>query len=46
MTRASVQIFVHAICCAKIKGTDSDPVKELQKHDEPPPPPESATSSE
>jgi len=46
MTRASVQIFVHAICCAKIKGTDSDPVKELQKHDDPPPPVDTDGSSQ
>lgn len=45
MSRASLQIFVHAVCCAKIKNADCDPVKELAKHDEPPPPPDDTDTS-
>ena len=40
MSRATLQIFVHAICCAKVKS-DVDPIKELDKHDIPPAPPPS-----
>lgn len=44
MSRATLQIFVHAICCAKVKS-DVDPIKELDKHDIPPAPPPSETES-
>ena len=44
MSRATLQIFVHAICCAKVKS-DVDPIKELDKHDVPPPPPPSDVES-
>lgn len=46
MSRATLQIFVHAICCAKVKSkSDVDPIEQLDKHEVPPPPPPSETES-